>query len=144
MIKSESSIEIAKPVDEVFRFVDDTSQAPRWLQECVEVTQTSPGPKAVGSRLHYVYQQGGRRGEMDGEVTAYERDRHLAMRYDDKVFGVEIDFRFAPAAGGTQVTHVCAIAIKNPVAKLMTPMIRGANEKQVVANLARLKQLLEQ
>jgi uncharacterized protein YndB with AHSA1/START domain len=143
MIESQSSIEIAKPAEAVFAFVDDTSHAPRWLQECVEVKQTSPGPKGVGSRLHYVHRQGGKRAEMDGSVTAYERDRRLGMSFGDPMLDVAIDFQFAPTAGGTRVTHSCVITPKTFLAKLMTPMIRGANHKQVAGNLARLKQALE-
>ena len=143
MIQSESAIQISKSVGDVFEFVDDTSQAPRWLQDCVEVKQTSSGPKGLGSKLHYVHVQGGRRGELDGEVTAYDKDRRLAMHYADKMFDVAIEFRFTPAGEGTQVTHSCTISPKGIMAKMMSPMVRSANQKQVAANLARLKFVME-
>jgi uncharacterized membrane protein len=143
MIKHESSVEITKPVDDVFAFVDNLSQAPRWLEGCLEVTQLSPGPKAVGTHLHYVHRQGGRRGEMDGTVTAYDKGHRLGMQYADSMFDVAIDFRFTATATGTVVAHTCAITPKRLLGKLMAPLIGMTNRKQVAHNVARLKGVLE-
>ncbi|HYT70592.1 MAG TPA: SRPBCC family protein [Gemmatimonadales bacterium] len=143
MIKHESSVEITKPVGDVFAFVDNLSQAPRWLEGCVEVRQLSPGPKAVGTQLHYVHRKGGRRGEMDGAVTAYDKNRRLGMRYADAMFDVAVEFRFTPTSTGTVVAHTCAITPKRLLGRLMSPLIGVANRKQVAHNVARLKGVLE-
>jgi hypothetical protein len=141
MIRNESSIRITKPADAVFAFVDDVSKAPQWLEYAIEVTQVSPGPKGVGTKLHYVRRGG---GAMDGVVTGYEKDRRLAMRYEDRSFIVEIEFRFgSTGAGATDVTHGIAITPKSFLGKLMSPLIRMGNGKQVRNNLARLKGLLD-
>ena len=102
MIQKEISIEILRPVHEVFAFVDDASKAPEWLGPCVSLKQNSPGPRQVGTPLHYTYRQGGRTGEMEGEVTAHELDRHLAMKFQDKMFEVSLDFSFSATPSGTQ------------------------------------------
>lgn len=143
MIRSESSIHIARPVGDVFTFVDDISKAPSWLESCAEIKQVSPGVKGVGTKLHYAYRQGGHVGEMDGVVTAYEKDGRLEMKYADGTFEVEIQFRFASEPGGTALAHSIAITPKRFLARLMSPMIRRMNCKQVADNLSRLKQQLE-
>lgn len=38
MIRNESSIHVARPVGDIFAFVDDVSKAPSWLESCVEIT----------------------------------------------------------------------------------------------------------
>jgi uncharacterized membrane protein len=143
VIQNESSIHIARPIDDVFAFVDDFSKAPSWLESCVELKQVSPGVKGAGTRLHYAYRQGGHVGEMDGTVTAYEKNGRLELKYADGTFEVEVRFRFASEPGGTAVTHSVAITPKRFFARLMSPMIRKMNGKQVANNLSRLKQLLE-
>jgi len=143
MIQSESTVLIAKPVSEVFTFIDDFSQAPSWLESCIELTQASPGSRAVGSSLHYKHRQGGHAGEMDGTVTAYEKDAQLEMKFADPMFEVVIAFRCAPDTTGCMVTHSIAITPKGLMSKLMTPMIKAGNVKQVNSNVSRLKDLLE-
>jgi uncharacterized membrane protein len=143
VIQNEASLHIARPVGEVFAYVDDFSKAPSWLESCAEIKQVSPGVKGAGTRLHYTYRQGGHTGEMNGAVTAYEKDGRLAMKYADGTFEVEVQLRFAGEPGGTALTHSITITPKRFVARLMAPMIRKMNGKQVVNNLSRLKHLLE-
>ena len=143
MIKSESSVEIAKSVGQVFAFVEDYSKAPTWLESCVELRQTSSGPKQAGAAMHYVYREGGGKKEMDGTITAYGRDRQLTMNFVDSKFGVQIDFLLGPSSQGTLVTHSIAIEVTGFFGKLMSGMIEAGNKKQVTNNLSRMKLLLE-
>lgn len=143
MIRHESSIEIHQPVGEVFAFADDLSSGPLWLESCVELRQTSPGPRAVGSTLHYAHRQGGRGGAMDGVVAAYDPPHRIGMRFADPTFEVVIGIACTSSERGTLVTHSVAITPKSLPGKLMTPMIRAGNRKQVERNLSRLKRRLE-
>ena len=143
MIKSESSVEITKPVSQVFAFVEDHSKAPEWLESCVELRQTSSGPKQAGAAMHYVYREGSGKKEMDGTVTAYFKDRQLTMKFADSKFGVQIEFLVVLAPHGTLVTHSIEIEVKGFFGKLMSGMIEAGNKKQVTNNLSRMKLLLE-
>jgi carbon monoxide dehydrogenase subunit G len=144
MIHSESSIEIAKPVAGVFGFVCDFSKAPGWLESCVDLAPTSPGGVGADAALHYAYRQGGHSGEMAGKVTAWEENRQLRMALADSMFAVTIQFLFEAAAAGTKVSHSVAIEPKGRMGRMMQPMIQAANQRQVEANLSRLKKILEQ
>src|SRR5256885_7963632 len=103
MIRSEETIEISRAPADVFRFLDDEANTPKWNPRAVEVKRTSPGEKAVGTKLHYVYRDPGRQGEMDGEVVGYEKDRKLAMRFTDKMLAVSVGLALSPAQEGTRV-----------------------------------------
>src|SRR5262245_23362326 len=105
MIQHEASIQVSQQLGTVFAFVDDFSRAPSWLEAGGGVRTVPSEGRVVGSRLHYVYDHRGHRGEMDGVVTSYERDRRLEMRFEDPTFQVEIAFRLAAEGGGTVVTH---------------------------------------
>jgi hypothetical protein len=65
------------------------------------------------------------------------------MKYDDKMMDVVVDFRMAPAAGGTQLTHAIAITPKTLVAKLFSPFIKRRLPKQTTTAMEKLKVLLE-
>ena len=145
MIRKEISIDIARPVHEVFAFVDDPSKAPEWLGLCISLEQISPGPKHIGTQLHYTYRnlQSGQTGEMDGVVTAYETNKHLAMKYGDKMFEVGLDFWFSASATGTALKHIAEIEPKSFLTKLMSPMIATAMDGQLNQDMEKLKTLLE-
>ena len=143
MIRCERAIDVARPPSDVFAFVDDVSRAPHWLSRCASLEQTSPGPKGVGATLRYVYREGGGSGTMEGTVTECEKDRTLMMHYSDRMFDVEVGFRFAPQGSGTRLEHAVSISPRAFMMKLMAPMIRGATKKQLDQDMATLKRLLE-
>lgn len=143
MIDSESSISISRPPVDVFAFADDPANAQLWLESAVAITQTSPGPRTVGTSLRYVYRQGGRDGEMTGAIAAREYGRLLQMRFADRMFDVAVGLRCDPRGTGTLVTHSIGIEAKGFVMKLFSPLIRRGNRRQVEKNLARLRAHLE-
>ncbi len=143
MIRKECSIEIARPVHEVFAFVDDPAKAQEWLGLCVSLSQVTPGPKQVGTRMHYVYRQGGKTGEMDGEVTAYVADQLLGMKFQDKLFEAGLEYGFVASPTGTVMKQSWEVEPKGFTARLMAPMIAAAAEKQIRQDMERLKTLLE-
>ena len=60
MVKIIDSIIIDCPVEEVWRFVSDPGNDPKWYQGSMEVRQISEGPTAVGTTLEAVIQFRGR------------------------------------------------------------------------------------
>jgi uncharacterized protein YndB with AHSA1/START domain len=142
MITITKEVEIARPPQEVFAFLDDEANSPKWLAQCVGLRRTTEGPKGVGSKLDYHYRSMGHEDHMDGEVVAYQPGQRLAMRYVDKLFDLKVSFELALAAAGTRLRQTCEVEPRG-MAKMMTPMIEGAMEKQMAADLGTLKQLLE-
>ena len=143
MIEARATLEISKPAAQVFAFIDDLSKAPLWLESCLELRQADGKPKVVGTPHRYTYRQGGREGAMDGVVTAYEPGRRLAMRFTDNQFEIAVSFLLSASGSGTLVEHTVAITPKSLLGRLMAPVIRLGNRKQVVNNLARAKEILE-
>jgi uncharacterized protein YndB with AHSA1/START domain len=143
MINSEEKVEIRRPPDEVFRFLDDEANAPRWNERCVELKRVSPGEKAVGTKLCYVYKEPGRQGEMDGEVVAYDKGRKLAMRFTDPTMAVHVAFELTPSAQGTEVLHSVGVEPRSFVTKLLAPLIRRGVKKQTAMEAQSLKRTLE-
>ena len=142
MIRTEQSVDIARAPADVFAFLDEPSNAPRWMGLCTRLEQTSPAPKDVGTTMHYRHNQGSGGGEMDGVVTQYEAGRRLEMTFIDKMFEIVVAFVVEPSGTGATVTYVTDVTPVGLLAKMMTPMIRTAMPQQMAKDVAKLKELL--
>ncbi len=142
-IQFEHTIVVGKPPQRTFEALDDVGLTPKWLGRCTGIEKLTQGPNAVGTKLRYSYREGGRAGQMDGEIVSRTPGERLTMKYSDKIMGVVVDFRMVPAAGGTQLTHAIEITPKTFVAKLFSPLIRRNLPKQTTTAMEKLKVLLE-
>jgi uncharacterized protein YndB with AHSA1/START domain len=142
-IRYEHTETIATSPERAFAAIDDLPLTSKWLPPCVSLTKVGEGPNAPGDKLRYVYKQGGRQGEMAGEIVARTPGERLHCKYSDGSFEVSVDLRVAAAPGGTLTTHVIEITPKTFFAKLMSPMIKLGIGKQTRDAAANLKKLLE-
>jgi carbon monoxide dehydrogenase subunit G len=142
-IHYEHSLEVSRPPEDAFSLLDDVSQTPKWLERCTGIEKLTPGANAVGTKLRYSYKDGGRRGTMDGEITARQPNERLTMRYSDTMMDVVVDFRVAKADRGARLTHAIDITPKTFMAKLVLPLIRRSLPKQIVRAMEMLRGLLE-
>jgi len=71
----------------------------------VSLTEVGGGPNAPGDRLRYGYMQGGRHGEMAGEILDRVPGERLHCRYHDRMFDVGVDLPVAPTSGDALTTH---------------------------------------
>jgi hypothetical protein len=129
--------------ERAFALIDDLSQTAKWLPPCVSLEKVGSGPNAPGDKLRYVYKQGGRQGEMAGEILVRTIGERLRCKYFDSSFEVSVNLRVAPATAGAITTHIIEITPKRFFGKLMSPLIRLALGKQTRQAAANLKRLLE-
>jgi len=143
MIHCEATIEIDKPPEAVFAFVDDAAQSPRWVGMCQTLEVLGPLPKRVGTKLRYSYKQGGAVRAMEGTVTGYEPPRRIEMTFTDKGFRIVVAYHVEHAVIGTGFRETIDIEAKLFFAKLMAPLMRAATRRQIAKDVAKLKELLE-
>jgi uncharacterized membrane protein len=141
MASAEGSITINRPVQDVFAFVANKENDPRWSPSIVEVQRVS-GDGTVGSKYRQVIKVPGR-GQVptEVEVTSYDPGRRYAFHGTEGPVKPEGSFDFADEGGATRVTFKLDAQLSGP-AKLMGPMI-GKGMKSEVEALDRLKQILE-
>jgi len=103
-MKSQASVEIDRPIDEVFRLTVD--HVAEWSIVVVEDEVLDQTPDRVGSTFRTVTEDHGRRMEFDGVVTRHEPPRNSAVQMTGKHFDIEADYRFDDLGGGrTRVTQ---------------------------------------
>jgi carbon monoxide dehydrogenase subunit G len=135
-----NTIEIARPVEEVFAFLADATNDRKWRSGVLDITRKS------GDGVGAVYEQGvkgpfGRRVPADVEITALEPDRRIGFRAIAGPVRPEGSYELEPAGAGTRVTFSLRAA-PSGLAKLMTPMVSRTMQSEV-AQLARLREVLE-
>jgi hypothetical protein len=142
-IRYEHSEIIGTTPERAFAAIDDLALTAKWLPPCVSLEKVGAGPNAPGDKLRYIYKQGGRRGEMAGEIIARTPGERLHCKYFDNTFEVSVDLRVAAASDGALTTHIIEIRPKRFLGKLMSPLIRLGLGKQTREAAANLKKLLE-
>ena len=141
-MKVETSVEIRRPVEEVFAYVADPTTTPRYSSTWVESSLVGAGPMRVGSRVKRVARFLGRRLEMTAEVTEYEPNHKLSGRSVSGPIPGTIEFRFEPTESGTRV-RVRVDAQAEGVYRLADPVLSDVAKHAWETDLAALKALLE-
>ena len=100
----EGAIHINRPVDEVFDFVADERNEPRYNRHMRSAVMVSAGPIAEGTRFRVEIVSWGRAHPMDVVFTRFERPRLLASSTHMAAMDVEGGLTFEPVAGGTRLS----------------------------------------
>ncbi len=142
MIKEERSIIIHRPVGEVFAFVADQTNAPRWQQGLMEVRRTTEGPPGIGTRHVFVRKFLGRRLEAGNEYVEFEPDKKVALKSTSGPMEFRAWYVAEPVGEGTQLTSGIEMW-PGGFSSLAEPLIAGSLRREMQGNLAELKDLLE-
>src|SRR6266542_1562218 len=140
MPSAENSVVIEKPRPEVFAFVADHENDPKWRRGVLDIQRAS------GEGVGAVYRQGvkgpfGRRVPADFQITPFQEGSHVAFRALSGPVRPEGSYRFEDANGGTRVTFSLNAEVRGPKL-LMAPMVAKAMRNEVGA-LENLKRVLE-
>jgi uncharacterized protein YndB with AHSA1/START domain len=110
MVRIEGEIVIDRPVEEVFDFVADERNEPRYNPRMVRAEQITPEPIGVGTRFEAEIRSMGRPAGMTIENTGYERPRRLASRTRMRTHG----HRGGPAvrSGGRPDADAMALGVE--------------------------------
>ena len=142
MIRIEHSIVINRPIEEVFAFLANPENAPKWDPTIIETKITSEGPIGVGTKGLNVGQILGRRNEFTFEYDVYEPPRKVSGHTTSGPMEVWMSNTFESFEGGTRVTHNLEIKLGSRM-KVPEPMVAMAMKRQIKKNFANLKALLE-
>ncbi len=143
-MRSEESVEIDRPPEEVFSYVANPENLPEWSNLVLEVRKDAEGQLQEGDRFSVVAKFLGRRFETPFEVSAHEPPRRHSDRSMGGPFEQEYIYTFEETAGGkTRLTHVVE-AEPGGFFRLVGPLLERAGSRQFRADLQSLKDLLEQ
>ena len=137
------SIVIDRPAQEVFAFVSDHTNAPRWQRGVLDVHRETEGPIGVGTRHTLVRAFMGRRMEASNEFTEYEPNRLVSFKITaDSVAAQGWYIVELAGSGRTKLTSRIEMQPSGLI-RLAQPLMAASLSREVVANLSDLKRLLE-
>ena len=142
MARIEGELVINRPVQEVFDFVADERNEPRYNPRIRRAEKLTPGPIGRRTRFRAEAVTGGRTVGMTIEYTTYERPRRLASSIHMPAADIVGALRFDPVPAGTQMGWSWVLRPRG-LYKLLTPVIARVGRRQEQENWGGLKRFLE-
>jgi uncharacterized protein YndB with AHSA1/START domain len=143
-VKTTSSVEINRPVEEVWRFFDNPDNMPLWLEGFKRFEPLSGKQGQVGAKSKHVYEVGGRTFEMIEEITKRDPPREFSGILSNKMMTSTMVNSFEDLGNGkTALRSTVETRFTSPLYRLLGPMMKGGFQKRQDADLARLKKALE-
>ena len=136
-----NTVTIERPVHDVFAFVADPENIPRWNYAIVETRKTSDGPVGVGSTYRQTRSLP-TRSEETVHVTEFAPDHRFTLRGDLGPFVGTLSYEFEDLGARTRLTNSAHLEGRG-VMKLAAPLATRRVQDAVAANLGALKRLLE-
>ncbi|HEX7950483.1 MAG TPA: SRPBCC family protein [Candidatus Limnocylindrales bacterium] len=141
MPAARNQVTIQRPSAEVFAFIADGLNGPKWRPGILDVAQVT------GSGVGATYRQGvkgpgGRRVAADYRVTAFEPDRRLAFEAIAGPVRPTGEYLLEDVAGATRLTFSLHAEMGGIGKLLMGGMVQKTMDAEVGA-LANLKRVLE-
>jgi len=137
----QGDVVIARPVLDVFDFVADERNEPRYNTRMVRADKITEGPIGVGTRFHSVMTGAGG-ADMTIEFTEFDRPRRIAET--TRMTNMDIDgaLTFEPVAEGTRLRWEWQLRPRGFL-KLLGPFIRRIGERQESRVWSALKTVME-
>src|SRR5438874_4405503 len=105
MIRTEVSTTVARPVEEVFAYVSDVTNDPKWHTDIIEARRRDSGPVGVGSEYDIRFKPFMGQSKGSVTVTAFEPNRLVELHGKMGPMEPTLRYTFRLANGGTEVSR---------------------------------------
>ncbi|MGH8823885.1 MAG: SRPBCC family protein [Jiangellaceae bacterium] len=136
-----NTVVIHRRVEDVFAFLADFENVPRWNYAIVETRKTSAGPVGVGSTYRQT-RSVPNRTEETFVVARYEPGERLEIRGRLGPFPAVVSYVLESVAGSTRLQNSVELELRGPL-RLAGPVVVARVKAAVAANLEVLKEMLE-
>lgn len=144
MAQLEVTVDIRRPVSEVWAFVTDLKNSPNWTRSGSELRQTSSGTMGVGATIESSRRILGRDIKSQSlRVTAYEPERALSFVAEIPILrraGVQLVFE--SIEDGTRVTRTSVVE-PGPVLRFLLPLLLPLLTSVQNTEMANIKRQVE-
>ena len=136
-------VDVERPANDVFAFVADVENNPRWQRGMRRCSWTSPPPHGVGSTYDQVARFLGKDIVSSFRVVEHQPGRRIKITTTKSPFPITETRTVQPLGEGR--AHVAAIVEGDASGffRLAAPILRGLVARSVRGDYARLKRLLE-
>jgi uncharacterized protein YndB with AHSA1/START domain len=144
-MKSTYSTIIKAPVATVFELIDDPEKTKLWIEELVntEYPEGLNRDQPVGTKFKQQLREGRKVITYDGEVTAYEKLKLLAIKLSNPDFQVSVSYHLTPVEAGTQLDYEADFNSDKWYFKLFGPLFKVFNNSILRKQMAKLTTVAE-
>jgi len=145
MLRVEHCVFINKPVEQVWNFLTDFQNTPKWDIGVLETKQTSAGAAGLGTTFQNIGPFLGRTSVREYRVTEIELNKKVTVKLitpSKLIKKAEVSYAFEPASDGTKLTATGGIEF-NGFFKLIQPILIRRAKRDSQGDLDNLKHLLE-
>lgn len=137
-----SSIIVSRNRDDVWSFLADLRNAPKWDRSIARATLASNGPVGIGAIVETT-SPGGKRQSFC--VTAFEPPHMLSFRLlRSPLFkSADLTFSLEAADAGTRITHEIHVRMR-PLLAALQPVLRLFSRRALSTDLEFLRRSLEE
>lgn len=140
-MKFTNTITVNRSREDVFAFLADLENLPRWNYAIQQTRKVTAGPVTVGTRYHQVRTVPTRQEETL-EVAELDRPRWLTVRGTLSMLPAQLDYELESRDGTTVVTNTVELTVPGPL--VLVSMVATRRIKAAVAqNLQVMKRVLE-
>jgi uncharacterized protein YndB with AHSA1/START domain len=125
-----ATVVIDRPIDDVFAFLADGENDPKFSPRVLQIAKTTDGPPAVGTVYASTVKDAGMKTKREFKLTAFEPPTRIRWAEVSKnlVTAPEGGYDFAPEGEGTRVT-VYNVLEGHGLGKLIAPLaLRSARK----------------
>lgn len=138
-------IDIDQPRERIFDAIVDPEMQRTWQSGLVEYEALYDGAPQKGSQTRGVTKAAGRKIEWVGEFTEVDRPSRIAGRSVESPFPIEFSYTLTERDGGTHLAyHLETGSLGGFFGKLGDPIVAKMYERDMKANLANLKAIVEE
>ena len=143
MIRLQESIEINRPVKEVYDYIVNVENAQKWQPAVIEVKRVTEGPIRVGTQFREVAKMMGRQFNTICEITELEAEKRFAFKGTSSgPFEYEASYTLEPRGNATRLNIVGKMRTKG-LWILLEPIFKGEVKKESRQEVLRMKSVIE-
>jgi uncharacterized protein YndB with AHSA1/START domain len=136
-----NSINISAPVEKVFAYMSDPTNAPEWFVGMTEAKDVTGS--GVGKHYHWKYSMIGIPLHGEGTITEHVPNERLVIETKGGVAST-LTYKFTSNQGGTKVDVETEYTIPVPVlGRLAEKLVLKRNQRESEMGMANLKERLE-
>jgi carbon monoxide dehydrogenase subunit G len=140
----EGTTVIDRPIEEVFAFLSDGTNDPKFSPRVLEIAKTTDGPVGVGTIYKSTVKDAGVKTHREFRITEFEPPRKIrwAEISTNQVMATEGGYDLAPEGNGTRVT-IYNVLEGRGIGKLFAPLALRAARKGADDFAASIKAAVE-
>jgi uncharacterized protein YndB with AHSA1/START domain len=140
----EGTAVIDRPIEEVFAFLADGENDPKFSPRVLEIAKTTDGPPGVGTIYKSTVKDAGMKTKREFELTEFESPSRIRWteRSKNLITATEGGYDLTPEGGGTRV-RVYNVLEGHGFGKLLTPLALRQAQKGADDFAAAIKRAVE-